>query len=81
MYKGIIDDERIINLIAHLVDSFSVDVSNSDIRRIILRYKSVFPMYRFFIHNNQYANGKDYGVPEWRISDFMWEEKINNNLI
>lgn len=32
MYKGIIDDERIINLIAHLVDSFSVDVSNSDIQ-------------------------------------------------
>lgn len=57
------------------------DVSNSDIRRIILRYKSVFPMYRFFIHNNQYANEKDYGVPEWRISDFMWEEKINNDLI
>ena len=56
-------------------------LSNSDIRRIILRYKSVFPMYRFFIHNNQYANEKDYGVPEWRISDFMWEEKINNNLI
>lgn len=32
MYKGIIDDERIINLIAHLVDSFSVDVSNSNIQ-------------------------------------------------
>ena len=56
------------------------DVSNADIRKIILKYKAVFPMYRFFIHNNQYANEKDYGVPEWRISDFMWEEKINNHI-
>lgn len=57
------------------------DVSNSYIRNIILKYKIVFPMYRFFIHNNQYGNEKDYGVPEWKISDFMWEEKINNNLV
>lgn len=56
------------------------DVSNSFIRKIILQFKEVFPMYRFFIHNNQYANEKDYGVPEWRISDFMWEEKSNNNI-
>lgn len=57
------------------------DVSNSYIRNIILGFKSTFPMYRFFIHNNQYANEKDYGVPEWRISDFYWEEKNNSNLI
>ena len=57
------------------------DVSNSYIRNIILKFKSTFPMYRFFIHNNQYANEKDYGVPEWKISDFFWEEKCNNNLI
>ena len=57
------------------------DVSNSIIRNIVYKFKSIFPMYRFFIHNNQYGNEKDYGVPEWRISDFMWEEKMNNNLI
>lgn len=57
------------------------DVSNSFIRNIISGVKSVFPMYRFFIHNNQYKNEKDYGVPGWRISDFYWEEKCNNNVI
>ena len=57
------------------------DVPNSYIRNIILKHKVNFPMYRFFIHNNQYGNEKDYGVPEWRISDFMWEEKINNHII
>ena len=31
MYRGIIDDEDIINLISHLVDSFSIDVSNYDL--------------------------------------------------
>ena len=30
MYKEIIDDEDILNLIAHLIDSFSIDVSNYD---------------------------------------------------
>lgn len=30
MYREIIDDEDIINLISHLVDSFSVDISNYD---------------------------------------------------
>ena len=57
------------------------DVSNSYIRGLILKYKTVFPNYRFFIHNNQYGHEKDYGVPEWKISDFMWEEKINNNIV
>lgn len=57
------------------------DVPNPTIRNIILNTKSIFPMYRFFIHNNQYANEKDYGVPEWKISDFMWEEKLNNHII
>lgn len=56
------------------------DVSNSIIRNIILKFKETFPMYKFYIHNNQYANEKDYGVPEWRISDFMWEEKSNGNI-
>lgn len=32
MYREIIDDEDIINLIAHLVDSFSIDVSNYDMK-------------------------------------------------
>ncbi len=32
MYREIIDDEDIINLISHLVDSFSVDISNYDIK-------------------------------------------------
>lgn len=31
MYREIIDDEDIINLISHLVDSFSIDVSNYDL--------------------------------------------------
>lgn len=57
------------------------DVSNSYIRGLILKYKTVFTNYRFFIHNNQYGHEKDYGVPEWKISDFMWEEKINNNIV
>ena len=30
MYKEIIDDEDILKLIAHLIDSFSIDVSNYD---------------------------------------------------
>lgn len=49
------------------------DVSNGDIMEIIKRY-SFFP-YKFFIHNNTYGTEKDYGVPEWKISDFYWEVK------
>ena len=51
------------------------DVPNYTIKNTIWKFKSAFPMYRFFIHNNKYENEKDYGVPENRISDFMWEEK------
>ena len=54
------------------------DVSNTDIRTIIGQY--AFLPYTFFVHNNTYSNEKDYGVPEWRISDFKWQEKSYSTL-
>lgn len=55
------------------------DVSNGDIRKIFEEFS--YLRYRYFIHNNKHSDEKDYGVPEWRISDYMWEEKTNFDII
>lgn len=79
MYREIIDDEDIINLIAHLVDSFSVDVSNYNMTE-----KDLFDSLKYAKSNTE-KSGEKYihkslgiGSQISQISGIYYPSKMDN---
>jgi hypothetical protein len=79
MYKEIIKDEDILNLIAHLVDSFSIDISNYDISE-----KELFDSLKYAKENTETTGekfmNKSLGIGSQisQISGIYYPTKMDN---
>lgn len=79
MYREIIDDEDLINLISHLVDSFSVDISNYNLKESDLFDSLVYAKENPAKTGEKYLN-KSLGIGSQisQISGIFYPSKMDN---